>query len=124
MSLQPHWFSTIYGVIFMGGSVLSGFAFLIAITAALVERGPFGGVVTSGHLHDMGKLLLAFVMLWAYFAYSQFIITWAGNLPEEITWYLRRVRGGWQWVILAIVVFHFALPFFVLLSRDAKRRAG
>jgi len=124
MSLEPHWFSTIYGVIFMGASVLSGFALLIAMTAVLVERGPFGGVVGPGHLHDLGKFLLAYVLLYAYFGYSQFIITWSGNLPEEIPWYLRRVQGGWQWVVLLIVVFHFALPFLVLLARDVKRRAS
>jgi hypothetical protein len=124
MSLEPHWFSTIYGVIFMGASVLSAFALLIAMAAVMTERGPFHGVVTPGHLHDLGKLLLAFVLLYAYFNYSQFIITWAGNLPEEIPWYLRRVQGGWQWVVLLIVVFHFALPFLVLLARDVKRRAS
>jgi hypothetical protein len=123
MSLEPHWFSTIYGVIFMGASVLSAFALLIAMAAVMTERGPFRGVVTPGHLHDLGKLLLAFVLLYAYFNYSQFVITWAGNLPEEIPWYLRRVRGGWGWIVLLIVVFHFALPFLVLLARDVKRRA-
>jgi hypothetical protein len=122
MSLEPRWYSTIYGILFMGGSVLSAFAVVIPIAALLAVRGPLAEVVTPDALHDLGKLTLAFVMLWAYFAFSQFLIIWSGNLPEEIPWYLARTRGGWQFVALAIVVFHFALPFVVLLSRDVKRR--
>jgi hypothetical protein len=80
-------------------------------------------VITTSHLHDLGKLLLAFVMLWAYFAFSQFLIIWAGNLPEEIPWYIARLQGGWQWLALFLIVVHFALPFVVLLSRRAKRSA-
>ena len=122
MSLQPHWFSTIFGIIFMGGSVVTALAFAIPIAAVLADQKPLGGIITPTQFHDLGKLLLAFVMLWAYFALSQFLIIWAGNLPEEIPWYLDRLRGGWQWVALAVVVFHFVLPFVVLLSRKAKRR--
>src|SRR5262249_47050655 len=122
MSLQPHWFSTIFGIIFMGGSVVTALAFAIPIAAVLADQKPLGGIITPTPFHDPGKLLLAFVMLWAYFALSQFLIIWAGNLPEEIPWYLDRLRGGWQWVALAVVVFHFVLPFVVLLSRKAKRR--
>jgi hypothetical protein len=123
MSLEPHWSSTIYGVIFMGGSVLSAFAFAIPVAVLLAQEKPLDEVITADRLHDLGKLLLAFVMLWAYFSFSQFLITWAGNLPEEIPWYLARTRGGWQWIGLALAVFHFALPFVVLLSREVKRRA-
>ena len=123
MSLQPHWVSTIFGVIFMGGSVLSAFALVIPVTAALARQWPASGVVKPEHFHDLGKLLLAFVMLWAYFGFAQFLITWSGNLPEEIPWYVERLHGGWQWIALALVVFHFALPFVVLLSRDVTRKA-
>ena len=123
MSLEPHWFSTIYGILFMGGSVLSAFAFVIAVAALLSEEPPLSRVITTSHLHDLGKLLLAFVMLWAYFAFSQFLIIWAGNLPEEIPWYIARLQGGWQWLALFLIVVHFALPFVVLLSRRAKRSA-
>ena len=123
MSLEPHWSSTIYGIIYMGGSVLTSFAFAIPALAALRDRPEVAAVATPEVFHDLGKLMLAFIMLWAYFALSQFLITWMGNLPEEIPWYLARGRGGWQWVGVAIVVFHFALPFVVLLSRNAKRRA-
>jgi hypothetical protein len=122
MSLEPHWFSTIYGILFIGGSVLTAMAVVIPVTALLVEEPSFAAIVTPTQFHDLGKLLLAFVMLWAYFGFSQFLITWSGNLPDEIPWYVSRLRGGWEWVALAIVVFHFALPFVVLLSRDVKRR--
>jgi hypothetical protein len=123
MSLEPHWFSTIYGVLYMGGSVLSAFAVVIPVAVLLAERGPLGDVIVSARLHDLGNLLLAFVMLWAYFNLSQFLIIWSGNLPEEIPWYLARFRGGWQWIALVLVAFNFALPFLVLLSRRTKRRA-
>jgi hypothetical protein len=124
MSLEPHWYSTIYGVIFMGGSTLTAFALVIPVAALLASYPPVAGLVSADQLGDLGKLLLAFVMLWAYFALSQFLIIWSGNLPEEITWYLARLRGGWQWVAIAIVLFHFALPFVLLLSRRLKRRAA
>ena len=79
-------------------------------------------IATPGRLNDLGNLLLAFVMLWAYMSFCQFLIIWSGNLTEEIPWYLRRTRGGWQWVALALIVFHFFLPFFVLLFRENKRK--
>jgi len=123
MSLEPRWFSTIYGVIFMGGSVVTAFAVVIPVAAVLAADPPAREVMTPSRFHDLGKLLLAFVMLWAYFSYSQFLIIWSANLPEEVPWYVARLHGGWQWPALAIVVFHFALPFLVLLSRDVKRRA-
>ncbi|MDQ3134526.1 MAG: hypothetical protein M3Q76_06940, partial [Acidobacteriota bacterium] len=84
---------------------------------------PMAHVYAPSHFHDLGKLLLAFVMIYAYFAFSQFLIIWSANLPEEISWYLRRLRGGWQLIGLAVVVLHFALPFALLLSRDLKRNA-
>ena len=123
MSLQPHWSSTIYGVIFMGGSALTAFAVVIPVVALLSVNPPVEGHVSNDQLSDLGKLLLAFVMLWAYFSLSQFLITWSGNLPEEITWYLARIQGGWQWVAIAIVFFQFVLPFVLLLSHRLKRRA-
>ena len=122
MSLQPHWFSTIYGVYFLGGQGISALAFLIVVALFLWRREPMSEVLSPGHFHDWGKLLLAFVMLWTYFSFSQFLIIWSGNLPEEITWYAARTRGGWQWLAIALVLFHFALPFVLLLSRDLKRR--
>ena len=124
MSLDPHWFSTIYGILTIGGQVLSALAFVIAVLVLLARSGPVSTVIKPQHFHDLGKLMLAFVMLWAYFSLSQFLITWAGNLPEEIPWYLRRLHSDWKWVGLALALFHFALPFVLLLSRDLKRRAS
>ena len=121
MSLEPHWFSTIYGVVFMAGSVLTGFALVIPVTASLATVPSLHEVLGPGVFHDLGKLLLAFIMVWAYVSFSQFLIIWSGNLPEEIPWYMARLHGGWQWVALLLVVFHFALPFVVLLSRTLKR---
>ncbi len=123
MSLQPHWFSTIYGVYLMGSQGLSALAFLIVAALFLSRHEPMAGVIQPRHFHDWGKLLLAFVMLWAYFSFSQFLIIWSGNLPEEISFYLPRLQGGWGILMLAIVVFQFILPFGLLLSRDLKRDA-
>jgi hypothetical protein len=122
MSLDAHWYSTIFGFILVGGQALCALSFAVAILAIVVEREPMNGVLRAGHFHDLGKLMLAFVMLWAYFSFSQFLIIWAGNLPEEITFYLSRLRNGWQAVTLLIVVGHFVLPFCLLLSADLKRR--
>jgi len=124
MSLEPHWFSTIYGVLVLGGQVLTAMAFMIAVTASLAKEGPMSRVIGKDQFHDLGKFLLAFVMVWAYFSFSQFLIIWSANLPEEIPWYLKRFRGGWEYVGIAIVVFHFVLPFVVLLSREMKRNYG
>lgn len=123
MSLEPEWFSTIYGLLIMVGWGVSALAFAIVTTVVLSREERFERVYQPRHFHDHGKLLLAFVMLWAYFSFSQFLIIWSGNLPEEIPWYLRRLFGGWGYVAVALVVFHFALPFILLLSRERKRRA-
>ncbi|MGE0127408.1 MAG: hypothetical protein AB7U82_04800 [Blastocatellales bacterium] len=123
MSLQPEWYSTIFGILVIGGQALSAMAFAVAVTVLLAQYEPMSRVIQPRHLHDLGTLLFAFVMLWAYFSFSQFLIIWSGNLPEEITWYIRRLNGGWQWIALLVVLFHFALPFALLLSRDLKRNA-
>lgn len=124
MSLDAEWFSTIYGLLFVAGWTLSAFSFVIASLVWLATRKPLEGIVRAPHFHDLGKLLLAFVMLWAYFSFSQFLIIWSGNIPEETKWYLHRLRGGWGWIGIGIVLLHFALPFVMLLSRDLKRNAG
>jgi hypothetical protein len=123
MSLNPEWSSTIYGFIFVAAWSLSALAFVIAVMAVLAKHEPMNQVVAQLHFHDLGKLLLALVMLWAYFAFSQFLIIWSGNLPEEISWYLPRTRGGWGAIALTVVILHFALPFLFLLSRSLKRDA-
>jgi hypothetical protein len=121
MSLQPHWFSTIFGFYLVASQGLAGFAFLIVIAVLLSRSGTMEGIYQPRHFHDWGKLLFAFVMIWMYFSYSQWLITWAGNLPEEISFFLARIRGGFGLLTLLIVIFHFVVPFSLLLSRDLKR---
>ena len=123
MSLDPHWFSTIFGFIFVAGQGLAAFALVIIVLVdADADRAVRDLPEPALHFLDLGKLLLAFVMLWAYFSFSQFLIIWSGNLPEEIPFFVDRLRGGWQYVSAAILLGHFALPFALLLSRDLKRR--
>ena len=121
MSLEPEWFSTIYGFIYVAAWSLSALAFVIAVMARLSREEPMRRIVAPLHFHDLGKLLLALVMLWAYFAFSQYLIIWSGNLPEEIGWYLKRIHGGWGALIITIGILHFAAPFLFLLSRSIKR---
>jgi hypothetical protein len=121
MSLDPHWFSTIYGILFMGGQGLASMAFTIAMVVLLAQSEPMSRVFGPNHLHDLGKLMLAFVMLWAYFQFSQFLIIWSANIPEEIPFYLTRVEGGWKWISTLLILGHFVLPFLLLLNRDLKR---
>ena len=121
MSLEPHWYSTMYPVYLLGTQGLSALAFLIAVSVFLARHEPMASVIQKRHLHDWGKLMFAFIMLWAYFSWSQFLIIWSGNLPEEIGFYLHRLSHGWQIVALVVVVFHFAVPFALLLSRSLKR---
>jgi hypothetical protein len=121
MSLEPHWFSTIYGVWLLGGHGISALAVLIVTAAWLVKREPMIAAYKKVHFHDWGKLMLAFTLLWTYFSLSQLLIIWSGNLPEEVVWYDHRLTGGWQYVAVSIALLHFAAPFLLLLSRDLKR---
>jgi hypothetical protein len=123
MSLEPEWMSTIYGLIFVAAWSLSALAFTILVMSWLSQREPMDRVAQPRHFHDWGNLLLALVMLWTYFAFSQYLIIWSGNLPEETTWYIARTRGGWGAIALAIVILQFAFPFLSLLSRASKRSA-
>ena len=121
MSLEPEWFSTIFGLIWVAAWSLSALAFVIAVMAGLSREEPMKLIVAPLHFHDLGKLLLALVMLWAYFAFSQYLIIWSGNLPEEIGYYLERTHRVWGAIIIAIGILHFAAPFLFLLSRSIKR---
>src|SRR5271170_3362613 len=94
---------------------------MIAVLVLLSRSAPMEGVIQSRHLHDLGKLLFAFVMLWAYFSFSQLLIIWSGNLPEEISFYRTRLYGTWGIVAVVVLIFHFFVPFFLLLSSDLKR---
>ena len=122
MSLEPHWFSTIYGLMFMIGQMLTALAFAIAVLATIAQKPPIAGRLKPETLHDLGNLLFALLMVWAYLSFSQFLIIWSGNLPEEIPWYVRRSAGGWQWMAAFLAVFHFAIPFVLLMLRRNKRR--
>jgi hypothetical protein len=123
MSLEPHWYSTLYGLVFLVGQVLSSLTFAIVVLALLLSIDPITRVATPDLFHDLGNLLLAFIMLWAYLSFSQFLIIWSGNLAEEIPWYLHRTRGGWDIMSVFLILLHFALPFVLLLSRGTKRQA-
>jgi hypothetical protein len=124
MSLSPRWASTIYGFIFVAGQAISAMALMIAVVVMLSRSEPLKGVINKRHLHDLGKLLFAFNMLWAYFAFSQLLIIWSGNQPEEISFYRTRLYGQWGVVAVIVLLFSFAIPFLLLLSRDLKRTAG
>ncbi len=121
MSLDPSWISTIFGLVVLIGQVLSAMCFAVVIERILFDYKPMSEMLTPDFVHDHGKWMLAFTMVWAYFNYSQWLIIWAGNLPTEITYYIRRINGGWGYVGLFVVVFHFAVPFGLLLSRPFKR---
>jgi hypothetical protein len=117
-----HWFSTIYGMIFMIISALTSMSFVIFVERRLAGYEPLRGSATPAQYNDQGNLMLAFVMLWAYLSYSQFLIIWSGNLKEEIPWYVTRAFGGWGTVAVVLMVLHFALPFLLLLQRSVKRK--
>jgi hypothetical protein len=121
MSLEPEWSSTIFGALIAAGFLLAGLAFAIALTTLTAP--PHGTEEeTKNRWNDLGNLLLAFVMVWTYLELSQFLLIWSGNLPEEITWYLHRSEGGWQWIALFLAGGYFVLPFGMLLSSANKRR--
>ena len=121
MSLSPHWASTIYGFMFVAGQAISAMALMILVVVMLAQSEPFSHFIKERHLHDLGKLLFAFNMLWAYFSFSQLLIIWSGNQPEEITFYHQRLEGTWGLIAVGVLILHFLLPFLVLLSHDVKR---
>jgi hypothetical protein len=123
MSLAPHWFSTMYGVLFIVGWTLSALSFTIVLMARLASEPPMSEAVGPRTVHDLGKLLLTFTMLWAYVNFSQFLIIWSGNVSEETPFYVQRLHGGWGVVAVVLLLFHFVLPFALLLSRPLKRSA-
>jgi hypothetical protein len=124
MSLSPHWASTIYGFIFVGAQAIASMCLMVIVIVLLSGSEPLAGIIQKRHLHDLGKWLFTFNILWAYFAFSQLLIIWSGNQPEEISFYRTRLFGGWGVVAVIVLVFSFALPFLILLSRDVKRTPG
>jgi hypothetical protein len=123
MSLEPHWTSTIFGMIFMVSEVLAAMSLLTVTVIRLSKEKSLNGMVKPKLLNDYGNLLLVFTMLWAYLSFSQFLIIWGANLRDEVPWYLSRARGGWAGVAITLIIFHFAVPFLLLLTRFVKRRA-
>lgn len=121
MSLEPHWFSTVFGLLVMGGQGLAAFAFCIPLAVLLSRREAVGRVFGPSQFHDLGNMMLAFTMIWAYLSFSQLLIIWSGNLPEETMWYFTRSEGGWKIVGYALLFLHFAVPFAVLLQRKVKQ---
>jgi len=123
MELDPHFASTIYGMLFIAGWGLSSVCFVTLILAALSKLPPLNAVLGKRHFHDLGKLMLTFVMVWAYFNFAQYLIIWSGNIPEETRWFVVRETGRWGWIGVILIFFHFAIPFLVLLKQDFKRKA-
>lgn len=124
MSLDPHWYSTIFGVYYFSGCMVGALAFIILVAAGLRRAGLLADVVTVEHFHDLGKLLFGFTVFWAYIAFSQYFLIWYGNLPEETVFYAHRAHGGWETVSALLAWGHFGVPFFFLMSRHIKRRTG
>jgi hypothetical protein len=124
MSTEPRWYSTIFLVIVLFSQILTAFAFVTLLLAWLREQTPFSEVTTRTHFHDLGNLLLTFVIFWTYVSFSQLLIIYSGNLPREIDWYLFRIAGGWKWVIGMLALFHFFVPFFLLLFRVMKQNVA
>jgi hypothetical protein len=122
MSLEPRWFSTIYGMIFMVTQALAAMSIVTISVILLSTQKPLADLVSKRVLNDYGNLLLTFTMLWAYLSFSQYLIIWSGNLQDEIPWYVSRASGGWAWLAMALIVFHFGVPFLLLLSRFVTRR--
>ncbi|MEO8650203.1 MAG: hypothetical protein ABI539_13640 [Acidobacteriota bacterium] len=123
MTLDPHYFSTIWGLLFVAGWGLSSFCFGVIVLAYMSDKAPMDRVLGRRHFHDIGKLMLALTMIWAYFNFSQFLIIWSGNIPEEAEWFLVRMTGGYGYISWSLVILHFAVPFLILLQQDFKRRA-
>ena len=123
MSLDPHWYSTIYGVYYFSGTLVGIYAFMIVVLTAMRRAGLLRGIVTVEHFHDLGKLLFAFTVFWTYIAFCQFFVIWYGNMPEETLWYIDRLEGSWEQVTIFLAVGHFAIPFFFLMSHKIKRKA-
>jgi len=124
MSINPHFYSTIWGFLFLGSHGLSALAFTIIVARFLSQREPMSGVLKAHHFHDLGKFSLAFVMLWAYFNFSQYLLVYSANLVEEVPYFITRISNGWQYLALFLFLFQFAVPFSLLLSRDLKRSSN
>jgi hypothetical protein len=123
MSLEPHWFSSIFGVIYIIGQALITWSFMVLVALKLSDKAPLSHLLTTQRISDLGTFMLATVMLWAYTSFSQLLIIWSGNLPEEITWYITRLEGGWEYIGYGLILFHFAIPLLFLMSSTMKAKS-
>jgi hypothetical protein len=121
MSMEADWYSTMFPILICIGQILSALALVILLLAWTAPSSPLGALATEENFHKLGNLLLAFTMMWAYLAFGQLLVIWSGNLPHEISWYLHRISDGWKWIAVFIALFHFFIPFFLLLMRPAKK---
>lgn len=121
MSIEPHWYSSIFGFLFMSGQGMAGLAFAIGAAILLHQEQPWRESLSTPRLHDLGNLLLAFTLFWSYISLMQLLVIWSGNLPEEVPWYLHRSTSGWQYIAIALILFQFLVPFFLLLLRQVKQ---
>ncbi len=121
MSLTPHWFSTAYGVYYFSGAAVAALSAVILLLIALQAHGQLVTTITTEHYHELGKLLFAFIVFWGYIAFSQYMLIWYANMPEETEWYMPRQEGGWLAVSLILLFGHLFIPFLGLISRHAKR---
>lgn len=124
MSLDAHWFSTIFGVYFFAGCAVSFFSLLAIVTMWVQANGRLTESITVEHYHDIGKWMFAFIFFWGYIAFSQYMLIWYADLPDETTWVFARQTGSWVWVAIILLFGHFCVPFTVMLSRGTKRRKG
>jgi hypothetical protein len=124
VSLSPRWYSTMFGVYFFAGSFIGFIALMSVLVPAMRRAGLLETVITPEHLHDLGKFLFAFMCFWAYIAFSQFLLIWYGNLPEEAVWYKARITASWKMVSIVLMVGHFGVPFLYLMGRTVKRHAA
>jgi hypothetical protein len=120
MSLEPHWFSTIFGVYFFSGTILAALAFTTFIVVYMNEKGLLIKGIKKDHYYSLGAYLFAFINFWAYIAFSQYMLIWYANLPEETFWFLQRWEGGWMYISIALIIIHFVVPYFGLLSQPSK----
>jgi len=121
MSMEPGWYSTMFPVLICIGQILSALALMILLLVWVAHSSPLAPLATEQNFHKLGNLLLAFTMMWAYLAFGQLLVIWSGNLPHEISWYLHRISDGWKWIAIFTALFHFFVPFFLLLMRPAKK---
>jgi hypothetical protein len=120
-SLTPHWYSTMWGVYYFAGAMFAFYAFTALVLMGLQKAGLLKTAVTTEHFHDLGKFMFGHTVFWAYIGFSQFMLQWYANMPEETEWWMHRVEGGWKTVSYALPVIHFFLPFLYLVSRHVKR---